>query len=249
MISGTSAATADLPETVHTTLDTVCSVARQALGDSLHAIVLYGSAAEGRLRRTSDVNVLFVLASFDPHAIDALHEPLQTAAAAIALRPMFILKDEIPAAAAAFAVKFDDIARRRRILYGADPFTNLSVPRERLVARLQQVLLNLTLRLRARYAVRSDFDDQVVAAVADAAGPLRASAAALLALEGQRASAPKAALEAFVRSLNDPALTEAVARISEAREQRTLPPGVATPTLAALVRIADAMKTRALRPS
>jgi hypothetical protein len=249
MISETAAATADLPENVRRTLAAVCDTARTVLGDALHAIVLYGSAAEGRLRPTSDVNLVFVLDAFDAPSLDALREPLQTAAAAIALSPMFLLTDEIAAAAAAFAVKFDDIAHRRRVLHGPDPFAGLVVPRERLVARLQQVLLNLALRLRARYALRSAFDDQVVAAVADVAGPLRAAAAALLELEGRPAASPKAALAAVVASLGDPSLADAVARMSEAREQRTLPPGVAAPTLASLARLADRLKRRALELS
>jgi len=238
---------ADLPPVVARMLDEVRDSARAALGDSLVAIVLYGSAAEGRLRPTSDLNVVFVLRSFDPGAIDALRESLQRAQAAAALTPMFLREDEIPSAAAAFAVKFDDIRRRRRVLYGPDPFASLTVARERLVARLQQVLLNLTLRLRARYALRSPFDDEVVRAVADTAGPLRSAAAALLELEGRPSASPKAALESIARSIGDAVLLDAVSRLSEARERRTLPDGTASTTFAALIELTQRMKERAQR--
>ena len=46
-------------------LTVLVAAAREALGHTLESIVLYGSAAEGRLRPASDVNVIFVLTSFD----------------------------------------------------------------------------------------------------------------------------------------------------------------------------------------
>ncbi len=45
-------------------LDAVVDAARRAFGDDLRSIVLFGSAAEGRLRATSDVNLMLVLRRF-----------------------------------------------------------------------------------------------------------------------------------------------------------------------------------------
>jgi hypothetical protein len=101
------------------------------------------------LRAASDVNVVVVLSRFDPSAVDALAEPVRVAQAAIRLAPMVLLRDEIPHAASAFAVKFADIVRRHRVLYGDDPFAGLTIDHDRLRARLLQVLLNLRLRLRS----------------------------------------------------------------------------------------------------
>ena len=56
-------------------LSALVAAARQALGDTLDSIVLFGSAAEGRLRAASDVNVIFVLNRFDRASVDALGEP------------------------------------------------------------------------------------------------------------------------------------------------------------------------------
>ena len=106
-------------------LSDLVAAARQALGDTLDSIVLYGSAAEGRLRPASDVNVIFVLNRFDAARMDALGEPVRVAQAAIRLAPMVLLRDEIPHAASAFAVKFADIVRRHRVLHGSDPFADL----------------------------------------------------------------------------------------------------------------------------
>ena len=47
-------------------LDELVAGAREAFGADLIAVVLFGSAAEGRLRKTSDVNVIAVTRRFDP---------------------------------------------------------------------------------------------------------------------------------------------------------------------------------------
>ena len=49
-------ALSQIPETVRGTLEAFVETTKNAFSDDLRAIVLYGSAAEGRLRATSDVN-------------------------------------------------------------------------------------------------------------------------------------------------------------------------------------------------
>lgn len=225
-------------------LDYLIGHAREALGDQLISVVLFGSAAEGRLRATSDVNLIFVLRAFDTRRIDALREPLRTAQAAIDLQPMFLLADEIALASEAFAVKFADIQRRRRVLYGPDPFEGTVPSRAAELARLRQVVLNLELRLRQRYALVSLRAEQAAAAVADAAGPLRAVAAALLELRGTPAAHPKEALQRLVAELRDPELDAAVLRLSDAREQQLLPADQAALALARLIRLAHVLRER-----
>jgi predicted nucleotidyltransferase len=82
---------------------------------SLLSVVLFGSAAEGKLRATSDVNLILVLSAFEQVKVDPLRQPLRIAQAAIKLQPMFLLKAELPRAARSFAPKFADILRRRVI--------------------------------------------------------------------------------------------------------------------------------------
>ena len=83
-----------LPEPVSRVLSGFVESAKAALGTDLVAIVLFGSAAEGKLRKTSDVNVIVVLAAFDPKKVDPLREPLRTAHSAIKLEAMFLLNSE-----------------------------------------------------------------------------------------------------------------------------------------------------------
>ena len=236
--------TTDLPADVATALTAFVSSATASLNSDLHSIVLFGSAAENRLRPTSDVNVAVVLRAFDAERIAALSETLLAARAAVRLNVMWLLEDEIPHAAEAFAVKFADIVRRRRVLHGRDPFQNVSVPREMAIARLRQVLMNLIMRLRASYAIHSQHEERLAAMVAEAAGPLRASAAEILELEGSPAPAPREALETIARTIPGARWDQVFAAIREARQTRAVEPGTAGPVLLRLIDLAGHLLAR-----
>ena len=225
-------------------LDDFVRAAQTALGDDLLSMVLFGSAAEDRLRPTSDVNVLLLLKRFDQARIDQLREPLRLAHAAIRLSPMFVLREELEPATRAFAVKFREIQRRHVLLHGSDPFATLEVSRTASVLRLRQELLNLTLRLRQAYMLRSLREEQLVFAIANAAGPLRAAAATLIDLNGESPLAPKEALEKLAREIR-PADDELLASMSQAREKRQLPPGSAGTILLGLAELAGELHRRA----
>ena len=242
----TSENTVTLPTNVSSALNAFIAAAKKSFGENLLSVVLYGSGAEGKLRPTSDVNLILLLAAFERDHADHLREPLRLAEAAIKLRVMFLLQDELKPASQAFAVKFSDIVRRRLVLYGDDPFAALSVSREDAIFRLKQTLLNLTLRLRETYISRSLREEQVSVVIADVAGPLRSCASTLLELEGNSAASPREALERIAASLAGG--TEAhqeLHLISEARQRHTLPPRAAAPALFHLIDLAHAMWARA----
>ena len=242
-------AVADLPVTVGRVLDEFVQAARAELGAALHAIVLFGSAAENRIRPTSDVNVAIVVSAFDRPAIDRLRPALERAHAAIRLEVLWLLDAEVGAAAEAFAVKFTDIVRRHRVLYGQDPFAGLVVSRQATIARLRQVLLNQLLRLRATYAVDGGREERLTLRIADAAGPLRVSAAEILELEGGPALAPRDALARIAEDWSMPERAAVLAAISTARETRHLEPGRAGEVLLAVVELASFLHQRAARLS
>jgi len=157
------------------------------------------------------------------------------------------LESELQPAMKAFAVKFGDILRRRRVIYGEDPFEGLTVSRNDSIVRLKQTLLNLTLRLRELYIERGLREEQLAAVIADMAGPLRSCAATLLELEGRPAKSAKEALQSVAASLTDVNISAGeISRISEARVKRTLPPGTAAPTFFHLIDLAHSMWQRAL---
>lgn len=201
--------------------------AQAALQDSLRSIILFGSAAEDALRATSDVNVIVVLHRFESERIDALREALIKARVAIRLEVMFLLESELATASEAFAVKFADIQHRRRVLLGDDVFATLTVSPEAMRARLQQVLLNMNLRLRQAFAVSAHREERLPAVLAEQIAPLRTCAAALLDLRGEPAASPKAALEKVVSAWGDAVLLRQLAAFSQIREGELLASGAA----------------------
>ena len=245
MSSAASPAVADLPALVARVLDEFVADARTALGDTLQSIVLFGSAAENRIRATSDVNVVVVLSAFDAARIDALRPTIDRAHAAVRLEVLWLLGPEVAAAAEAFAVKFTDIVRRHRTLHGADPFAGLVVSRQATIARLRQVLLNQLLRLRAAYAIDGGFEDRLALRIADAAGPLRVSAAEILELEGGPALPPRDAMARVTADWARPDREAVLAAVSAARETRHLEPGTAGRVLLGLVDLAAFLHRRA----
>lgn len=236
----------DVPDDVRRVVDDLVRSAHAAFGPDLRSVILYGSAAEGRLRATSDVNLLFVLRRFDAAAANAFREPFRFAHAAANVTAMFALDSEIEDAGEAFAQKFADIVRRHVVLFGDDVVAALTIPRDALVRRLRQVLLNLTMRLREQYVERSLREEQSALIVADVAGPLRTSAAAMLELEGRPGVAPKEALELVVRELGRADLEQLLPHISGARERRALPAGRAAEIHFATLELARALYERAL---
>jgi hypothetical protein len=214
---------------------------RRGFGEDLRSLTLFGSTAENRLRDTSDVNLIIVLNRFDRTSVDRVLEPLRVAQAAIDLQPMWILAAELPAAAEAFATKFADVARRHKILYGEDPFATLTIPRAATLARLRQVLLNQQLRLRGTYISRGLREEQLVRAIADATGPLRAAAATLLDLEGSPSPSPKEALERAAGAEHARTLDA----LSLAHRGAALPPGTSAATIFAILDLIGHLRARA----
>jgi len=220
--------------------------AKQAFGPALVSVVLYGSGAEDALRPTSDLNVILVLNEFRQAPVHAFHPALVTAQAALKLQSMFLLEQEIGSAAEAFTVKFADVARRRKVLYGEDPFAHMGVPRGAGIFRLRQVLLNLILRLRNSLASRLRHEDELCGLLAESAGPLRAAAATLLELEEHAEDSNKHALAALASASGDFAWSKLPVQLSTVRETGTLPEGEAEPAVFTMLAIAEHMRQRAL---
>ena len=238
----------ELPVAEGAALAAFVEEAKAALATDLSSIVLYGSGAEGKLRPTSDVNVILVLTKFDTAHIAALREPMRVAQAAARVNAMLLLESEIADAVLAFSEKFADVIRRRRILFGRDPFASITIPRAAQIDRLRQSLLNTTLRLRQQYLTRSLREEQLALVIADAAGPLRAAAATLLALETPAVAmtlSSREALAAIARTTPGAGWEKTLALVSQARETARVPPGEGTAILSSLLDLAAAMRARA----
>ena len=232
----------DLPATVATILEGFVATVVSAIGPQLDSVVLFGSAAEGRLRPASDVNLLVVADGLTLAQLDSMRLALREGRAAARLTVMFVEKAELAQAMEAFALKFTDIKARHRVLYGKSPLESLQITREAALRRVHQVLLNLRLRLRESYILEGDHEERLAQIVTDVIGPIRASAATLLALAEGRTLAPKPALEALLgtgdwgAALND---------LSAVHRGEHLTPGQTRRLFGDVLRLLAALDTKA----
>lgn len=190
----------EVPSPVKRALADFVAAQRSAFGAALHSITLFGSAAEGRMRPNSDVNLMTVLTTIDRQAVMQLSPDYRAAHAVARISCMFIRLDEIPAAYRSFAVKFEDIANRRRILVGDDPFAGIAMSADDMRRRVREDLLNLTLRLRERTIFHSAAPEQFETLIFEVSSGVRVAAAAILWLEGAPRLAPREALEELLKS-------------------------------------------------
>lgn len=209
----------DLPADIADALDEFKTRSVESFGEALKSILLFGSAAEGRLRATSDVNVLMVFTRIELDRVKEWRPQVAALVAAIDLKPLVLLEDEIAAAVEAFAVKYFDILHRRRVLHGSDPFDSLTISDEALRRRVSQVLLNLTLRLRQSLLLHNDASR--THALVDAVGPLRATAVALQELSRQPQTPAKEALLALASTHGATALIERMQALRESGDPVT----------------------------
>lgn len=231
----------DLPIHVTKILENFTESVKINFKDNLISVVLFGSAAEGRLRASSDVNVIVVLKKFDAREADGMREDFRSAHAAVQLNVMFILESEINEASEAFAVKFMDIWARHKVLFGSDLFNNLNISKESQKNRLKQIIMNLKIRLRERYALLSLREEKLSLVVADFAGPVRSCALSILRLEGENFEHPKEALEKLVSKFSIQNAEQLLLNISKARESTVLPAGEAVPTVLGLMHLLEDM--------
>jgi hypothetical protein len=245
MSSSTPLPLPQLPPPFAEVLNSFLQSSKDAFGPDLLSVVLFGSAAEGKLRATSDLNLILVLSSFHQDKADHLRQALRVAQAAIQLHPMFLLKNEIPHAARSFAPKFADIRRRRAILFGEDPFASLTISRDAEIRQLRQQLLNFILRLRAAYVARSLREEQLSLLIAGALGPLRSYAAVLLEIEGRPATSSSQALQLLGTELSIPDWPQLSARLAATQETHVSAPGEAPRLFFPLLDLACRMQSRA----
>ena len=236
-----------LPPQVEKILNDFVTAAQKAFEGRLSSIVLFGSAAENRLRATSDVNVLVVLNEFRQQDATSLAPTMRLARAAIRLEVMYLLSSEVPAAMECFAQKFADIVRRHRVLVGEDPFGSIAPSRASEIYRIRQVILNLQLRMRQGFAERAGRNDQLALLIADFSGPIRTCAAGLLRLENQDNLPPKEALQRFADSLGEPEASKAVRQLSAIREGRAEEAADLAGTFFAILDVVEHIRSRAWR--
>ncbi len=146
------AAVAGLPAEVRPVLRTYLADLAQLFGDSLEAVLLYGSAVQGEfLPGRSNLNLLVLLAA---HGIGLLqhyakiHRRWSREQIAV---PLFLTRAELAASLGLFPLEYLEIREHHRLLAGRDPFPDLPLDLRRLPEECERELWAILLRVRQRF--------------------------------------------------------------------------------------------------
>jgi predicted nucleotidyltransferase len=241
----TAPSTLQLPADVTPALDALSDSLRSAAGDNLLGLILFGGLSRGRyVPGSSDINVVVFLRDASAAALSRIAEPLRDAWRAKRVDPFIITPAEVPRLAITFPTKILDIQRRHVVLFGADPFTNITVDREHVRARVEQELRNLALRMRHRFVKVHDDPAALATAADDAAAPLAVNLRALLYLRKVVSNDVQPALAIYdlaakTFGLDSEALA-ATKRVHQGPHEATLTPELFGRLLSTVSRAADA---------
>ena len=138
----------------------------KTLGDFLQSIVLFGGLAKGEfVPEQSDVNILLVLRAINLDVLDHAAPLVRQGVLDFRLAAMLVTEANLRSSADVFPIKFQDMQRHHKILWGEDPFPKVSITREHVRLRCEQELRNLSLRLRQSYIQRADRPELLQAAL------------------------------------------------------------------------------------
>jgi predicted nucleotidyltransferase len=124
---------------------------RQAAGNNLESVILYGSAASGSFHPDlSDINLLCVLREISFGALQALAPVLKSWAEQKRTAPLLFSSEELQRSADVFAIEFMDMKEHHKVLFGSDPLPGLDVPPDRHRAQVEYELREKLILLRQR---------------------------------------------------------------------------------------------------
>jgi len=130
------------------TLDDLVTQLRAALGDALHAVILYGSAAAGEhLPKKSDLNVLVLVQALPAEALVKASAAVRAWVDGNNPPPMVLTLDEWHGSSDIYPMEYADILERHRVLYG-DLRTDVRVDPKNLRLQLEKEAMSALLQLR-----------------------------------------------------------------------------------------------------
>src|SRR5688500_15981386 len=129
------------------TLEELVSQLRSAIGQGLHAVVLYGSQATPDHSAKSDYNILVLVDSLDASRLQAASAAARAWADAGNPAPLTLTLDEWHGSSDIFPMEYADILERHRVLFG-DFRTDVLVDPGHLRLQLEHEAMGTLLQLR-----------------------------------------------------------------------------------------------------
>jgi predicted nucleotidyltransferase len=133
-------------------LNELVSRLKNAYGESLVSVVLYGSAATGEFHeKFSDLNVLCVLKTIGVRELERSEEAIAWWLKQKQPLPLFLSREEVENSHDAFPIEFLDIQQNHRVLYGENVVGNIEVKTHQHRRQVEHEMRSGLLRLRERY--------------------------------------------------------------------------------------------------
>ena len=133
-------------------LNELVSRLKNAYGESLVSVVLYGSAVTGEFHeKFSDLNVLCVLKTIGVRELEKSEEAVAWWLKQKQPLPLFLSREEVENSHDAFPIEFLDIQQSHRLLYGENVVANIEVKTHQHRRQVEHELRSALLRLRERY--------------------------------------------------------------------------------------------------
>src|SRR5581483_388410 len=124
---------------------------RQAAGENLQSVILYGSGADGEFHPNySNVNLLCVLRETSFAALNDLAPAVHWWTRKKYHVPLLLTRDELKRSADVFSIELLDMREQHRVLYGEDVFEGLTIPMRFHRVQLEYELREKTILLRER---------------------------------------------------------------------------------------------------
>jgi predicted nucleotidyltransferase len=197
-MTSSDTAEAALPAVVREGQARLCTQLQETFGKQLVSVVLYGGLAKGEyVPDTSDVNVMIVLDEVTVSALDKAAPIIQGCVRDFRLSAMLLSESDLRRSTEVFPVKFLDMQRHHRILWGKEVFAGLTIARDFVRLRCAQEITNLLLRLRQFYVQRAHRPELIESTLTRAISSFLTSLNTLVELKaGQEAPTKSAVIEA-----------------------------------------------------
>ena len=142
----------EMPDEVQYTLRTYLEQLRKQVGAPLKSVILFGSLARGEfIPDRSNINLLLIL--------DEISLPISQKVGRLHPRwgkkgvvpPLIMSEEELRTSMNLFPLEYFEIKHHHILLEGRDPFPELHIQEDKLIAQCQQELMSNLIRVRQRF--------------------------------------------------------------------------------------------------
>ena len=142
----------DMPDEAQYTLRTYLEQLRKQVGDPLNSVILYGSLARGEyIQDRSNINLLLIFDDISlpiSQKLGHLHHRWGKKKIVV---PLIMSGEELRTSMAMFPLEYFEIKHHHVLLEGRDPFPELHINEDKLIAQCQQELMSNLIRVRQRF--------------------------------------------------------------------------------------------------